>query len=323
MPNKSERAKFVKDTVNKVIPRILNSNIVAKAAIAKTELLHYPHNVGNKSSTKSSKRGKAKEPMEDEIDSQAATLEIHKEIPATALEAPRIEVIQSDTFDAAQNILSSIPPKSRVAILNMASPLRPGGGFLKGATAQEEALCGRSTLYAAIVSDETFYRLPSLSAIYSPDILVFRSADGVELPKSEHFFVDVITAAAVRKPDLVSGSTVEGQVQLRYEDGDREEMTLKVRALFHFAREKCVTHLVLGAWGCGAYGNPPQEVARIFKTVLLGDRRRKGVWEGSGLVSVVFAIHDRGPNLRAFENEFGRLETGVEEDSGAERSQES
>ncbi|KAF4627643.1 hypothetical protein G7Y89_g10509 [Cudoniella acicularis] len=144
----------------------------------------------------------------------------------------------------------SSPPssKAKVAILNMCSPLRPGGGFLNGALAQEESLCTRSTLYASLTlapNSSTFYRLPSLATIYSPDILIFRSPSLEVLPKKDWYFVDVITAAAVRKPDLKESPNGK----LVYEEVDREEMVKKVRMLFWVAEKKGVTHLVLGAWG--------------------------------------------------------------------------
>lgn len=86
-----------------------------------------------------------------------------------------------------------------------------------------------------------------------------------------------------------------------YEDKDREEMLEKVKMLFWVAKEQGVTHLVLGAWGCGAYGNPTEEVAGIFKKVLLGDRRRESV---TGFEEVVFAVFDKGENLSVFSEVF-------------------
>ena len=90
----------------------------------------------------------------------------------------------------------------RLAILNLASPLRPGGGFLNGATAQEEALCMRTTLYPAL--KEEFCRLPEVGAVYTPDVLMFRShlPGYPDLPKYNRFFVDVVTSAMHRMPDI-------------------------------------------------------------------------------------------------------------------------
>lgn len=57
----------------------------------------------------------------------------------------------------------------------------------------------------------------------------------------------------------------------------------------------------LVALGCGAYMNPPDNVARIFRRVIFGDRKREGV---QGIEEVVFAIFDNGENLRAFKKGF-------------------
>ncbi|KAH8678791.1 hypothetical protein BGZ60DRAFT_370599 [Tricladium varicosporioides] len=272
--NKAQRTTLAKELVNKIVPQILNSDARARAGVKNTKLIRYGPAPNKKS------------------------------LPQPSI--PKISVIQSDTFDAAHTILTSLPPstKSKVAILNMASPLQPGGGFIRGSLAQEESLCARSTLYAALTISppaSTFYRLPSLAAIYSPDILVFRSSDLKDLPKKDWYYVDVITAAAVRKPDLVETKAENGEKKCMYEDKDREEMLEKVKMLFWVAKEQGVTHLVLGAWGCGAYGNPTEEVAGIFKKVLLGDRRRESV---TGFEEVVFAVFDKGENLSVFSEVF-------------------
>ncbi|RWA04683.1 hypothetical protein EKO27_g10427, partial [Xylaria grammica] len=113
----------------------------------------------------------------------------------SAVSAPRITLCVADTLTAAHSLLDSGPvsaqqqqhvnpeeraaktarapdTKHKIGILNMASPLSPGGGFLNGATSQEETLCMRTTLLPAL-RDE-FYRLPELGVVYTPDVLVFR-----------------------------------------------------------------------------------------------------------------------------------------------------
>jgi len=58
--------------------------------------------------------------------------------------------------------------------------------------------------------------------------------------------------------------------------------------------------LVLGAWGCGAFGNDPNVVAGHFRTALLDDEL------GRCFDKVVFAIYGRpdGKNITAFKNVF-------------------
>lgn len=168
---------------------------------------------------------------------------------------------------------------------------------MNGALAQEEALCMRSTLYPSL--KPSYYRMPELSAVYSPDVLVFRGSDLENLATSDWFFTDVISVAALKQPELKWNGD---RTKLVYEDPrDEEVMVAKIRLIFQVMVEKGIKRIVAGALGCGAYKNPPGEVARMFRKVILGDRKRRGV---EGIDEVVFAIFDEGPNLKAFREVF-------------------
>ncbi|KIR01523.1 hypothetical protein P261_00337 [Lachnospiraceae bacterium TWA4] len=104
----------------------------------------------------------------------------------------------------------------KVCVLNFASSVTPGGGVVRGTTAQEESICRISTLYPAIADKtvEDFYmkhrelirqkkmgRENLDDCIFTPGVVVFRE-DNFEmdvLPDNEWYSVDVITCAA---PDL-------------------------------------------------------------------------------------------------------------------------
>jgi len=183
-----------------------------------------------------------------------------------------------------------------VCLLNMASPLRPGGGFTDGATSQEEFLCMRTTLYPSLWDD--FYRLPEIGGVVTPDVLVFRDStpDAEDLGKRDRFFVDVITSAMIRFPETNTQREVNEEkggctCGVSYCDRDRDLVTRKMRAVLRMAQNQGVERLVLGAWGCGAYGNPVKEVAKIWKRVLCGTARKTEAW--TGIKEIVFAITDR------------------------------
>lgn len=292
---------MAKETINTTIPHILKSNAKAQAGVDKTELVHYSasHGKQKRGSVVSIPEVTAPKPdSAGEGESSTAPAEpASTPVPA----APKklvVRVVKADTFDAAKKVIKEKPShsKGRVAVLNMASALQPGGGVLNGSIAQEEALCLRSTLYHTL--NPSFYRIPEDAAIYSPDVLVFRKADLKDLPKADWFHVDVISCAAVKNPELKK--TPEGKFVYE-EEKTKEKMTMKIRLILQIAKDKGVSHLVLGALGCGAYKNPPEEVAKIFKKVLLGDRRREGI---SGIDEIVFAIFDEGENLKVFQKTF-------------------
>ncbi|CAD0090569.1 unnamed protein product [Aureobasidium vineae] len=169
----------------------------------------------------------------------------------------------------------------------MASPLRPGGGFLDGATSSEEFLCMRTTLYASLWDD--FYRLPEIGGIVTPDVLVHRDStpEAEDLLKRERFFVDMISAAMIRFPETNSARIAEKEdaeggcsCGVSYCDRDRELVTHKMRGVLRMAQARGAEKLILGAWGCGAYGNPVREVAKIWKRVILGTTRKAESWPG-------------------------------------------
>jgi uncharacterized protein (TIGR02452 family) len=249
--SRDARAKWAKETINKRIPALLAGDPLASSGVQQTALLQN---------------------LQPNPSSQATTAVIH--------------IWNMDTLTAAKALSSREGRSSnRVAILNMASCLRPGGGVMTGATSQEEFLCTRTTLYPAL--RESFYRLPEVSAIYTPNVLVFRNKEGEDLPKSERYHVDVASAAMLRGPDI---SEKRG-VRTWANEGDMETVLAKMRIVMRSLVQHEVKRVVLGAWGCGAYGNPVDEVARLWHIVLLGGKKgRKEEWPG--IEEVVFAITD-------------------------------
>ncbi|KAK1976708.1 hypothetical protein LZ30DRAFT_602963, partial [Colletotrichum cereale] len=235
---------------------------------------------------------------------------------------PRIRLQVADTLTAAHSLVveKSTPDRpadlsnkeTRVAILNMASPLTPGGGFVNGASSQEESLCMRTTLLPSL-KDE-YYRLPELGAIYTADVLVFRDEHTSEvLEKRERWFVDCISAAMLRNPET-DRDEISGFSHYAHEK-DRQLILEKMKVVLRICQMKGIKKIVLGAWGCGAYGNPIAEVAKAWRKALVPKDGTKGKKKGNketwdGIEDVVFAIKDSGM-ADAFEEAFGK---GIERD---------
>ncbi|KAL1855300.1 hypothetical protein Daus18300_011117 [Diaporthe australafricana] len=268
------RAKKARATINKSMPALLSAHPRARLGIETAELIASPPK-----------------------NASAGPKDISR--PGRGL---RSVLRIADTLTAARGLLSSPANNTqKVSVLNMASPLSPGGGFLNGATSQEESLCMHTTLLPSL-RDE-FYRLPELGCVYTPDVLVFRDSEGGDLHKKDRWFVDIVSAAMLRLPETEFDEATGWGIYVHQKD--REMVLEKMKVIMRVFQAKGATHVVLGAWGCGAYGNPIGEIARAWRTVLLGAQKgKKGSEAWDGIEQVVFAISDAGM-AEAFKEAFG------------------
>jgi len=192
----------------------------------------------------------------------------------------RVQVTNETTLGAS---LRLVERGLRPLALNFANGVHPGGGFLSGARAQEEAICRSSALYQTLVDDPMYEehrkrQLPDSTdwAIYSPDVPVFRMYDGTEL--QHHWLLSFITCAAPYAP-------VIGQPQA----GDL--LQKRIHRVLAIAQSYAHSVLILGAWGCGAFANDPHRTAVDFRQALENDF--------SGAFSdIVFAITDWSPERK-------------------------
>ncbi|HEU5103870.1 MAG TPA: TIGR02452 family protein, partial [Roseiflexaceae bacterium] len=177
----------------------------------------------------------------------------------------------------------------RVAALNFASARHPGGGWLSGAWAQEESLAHASGLVACIADDPMYARhermrdaLYTSSAIYSPDVPIFRDDDGQLL--NPPYLVSFITAPAVN-----AGIVLERDRSRRAEV--MAAMRERIARVLAIAAIHGHDALILGAWGCGVFKNDPAEIAGHFADAL------RGPFQGA-FATVVFAVLDTSPERR-------------------------
>ena len=211
-----------------------------------------------------------------------------------------IEVYSGTTFDVARKYCSL----GKVAVLNFANPENPGGGVQLGAMAQEECLCRSSNLYACISDHNVFEEYYSYHRsirshfytdrlIYTKDITVFKDDSIVPqmLPENEWFEVDVITCAA---PYLAKIKHTNGAALF-------ELFKSRIKNIFEAARDNNVDYLILGAFGCGAFKNPPLIVAEAFRRTIEEQNYSKDFKQ------IIFAIKPTSeycPNLSAFVSKF-------------------
>lgn len=189
-----------------------------------------------------------------------------------------IQVWNLDTLDAAFRLKAQ---NERPLVLNMASDFRPGGGYLKGSMAQEEELFRRTSLSWNL--DPARYPLGPFECCYSPNVYVFRNGPETSYDRCRGWEVDILSIAAVRKPRLLKDKYANPLDELA--------MLEKIRGMFKVAIANKHECLLLSAFGCGAFYNPPHAVAGLFNQVCK---------EFDGHVKlVVFSILP-GPNYDVF-----------------------
>lgn len=197
-----------------------------------------------------------------------------------------------EPLDSVSAIMKYAGKGSKTAVLNFASYKNPGGKFTEGSCAQEECLCHSSFLYNVLSRlDAEYYEwnrchknraLYLNRGAYSPNIVFNQDSQSVTC--------DVITCAAPNKS--------AAQKYLKVSDEENTE-ALKSRISFvlDLAKENEVEVLILGAFGCGVFGQDPREVASIFKECLETTHKC--------FKKVIFAIPGkRDKNFTVFEKVF-------------------
>jgi uncharacterized protein (TIGR02452 family) len=186
----------------------------------------------------------------------------------------------------------------KICVLNFASAKNPGGGFLGGASAQEESLARSSSLYETQIKNKAMYDfnrnqssfLYSDYMIYSTNVLFWNDDNGNYFEKP--FVVDVITAPAPNKGAMLQHNRKE-------EIAETEEVLKKrMDKVLAIALKQKSEILILGAWGCGVFRNEPKDVAQLFKAIIA--EKYAGAFK-----KIVFAVFDNSEkksNFKHFED---------------------
>ena len=215
--------------------------------------------------------------------------------------------INKDSFSAALSIKER-KPDERVLVLNFANPVNPGGGVRRGARAQEEDLCRKSSLLLALedASAKEYYRYNSTlgslmgsdAMIMNPTVEIIKDLNGELLEDST--IVSVMTCAA---PVISRGLFGIGQEDFEKLFFNRIVSTIKVAAYYGYK------YLVLGAWGCGAFGNDAKTVSDLYYKAL-EDIKYKDIALKKLFKEIHFAVLDHSANkynFNAFLEYFGDI----------------
>ncbi len=204
----------------------------------------------------------------------------------------KIKIVNSDSYQAGRTYDNPL-------VMNFANAHHPGGGFRLGANAQEESLCRCSTLYASLTSERAsemyqhnnkhLNKVESDYMLLSPNVAVFRD-ERYNLLES----VSIMGVITIPAPNR------RGAAFLANKELIRETFIRRIRIFLLVSAKYGYKNLVLGAWGCGAFGNDPKDVAEYFKYVLVDEEYGKCFDE------VCFAIYgsENGKNITAFRKTF-------------------
>ncbi len=210
------------------------------------------------------------------------------------LDLPEVTVVDATATQAVLDNGRGYAQFCDLALLDFASFVNPGGGYIRGAFAQEEAICADSFLYNVLKEKRDWYqenRRRNINCeLYRNRGLV---VPAVRFERSKvHAYADVIVVAApnarrAREEYNVTDAQLSGSLR------DRIRFVLAI--CDELGREK----LVAGAFGCGAFGGDAEQVAEIFREELAS-----GAW---GVKQVIFAVPSSkwDENLPKFQHVLG------------------
>lgn len=233
-----------------------------------------------------------------ELYEQRARQNHHEWNTAKTVLLGRVRVIAGDWGDVTLTL--SKATGTIYAVLNMANAYVPGGLYLEGFSAQEENMYRRTNCHFYIHDEEmdvhkSEYRQEISDLINgvngtvyldvgSPRVCI-KGPEGIntsgyeDLSPSDYFLFYELKSAADSLPDS--------------RDFNEASMRKKIAAQLDTLKSKNIRHVVLSAFGCGVFGNPANEVAKIYSEEL---QKRTGDFD-----DVVFAIYDAGYGPNNFE----------------------
>lgn len=206
---------------------------------------------------------------------------------------PQVSVVATDVVSAILENGRGRAEYCDLAVLDFASFVNPGGGYIRGTMAQEEALCTESFLYNVLEGFGDWYaenRRRNLNCeLYRNRAL---AVPAVRFGRDRiHAYADVIVAAAPNARRARADYKVSDEV---LEETMRERIAFALSVIDARGLKKAV----LGAYGCGVFGWDASVVAEMFRAELASGTH--------GLEEVVFAIPRTryDDNLARFEHAF-------------------
>lgn len=223
---------------------------------------------------------------------------------------PELSISSLTTAEACQRFASE--RGNVVCALNFANGETPGGGYKSGATAQEEDLCRQMpTLYSTLYNAQKEGLYPFGPAtcsradrpekyadvLYTTGLTIAR--EGMEegfavLPPERQVEVSLVTAAAPN-------------IRFKKEVNEPELLYRGIQSIFitPIMIQPEVTTLILGAWGCGAFGGDPLQIAELFVQAIVRDGLSQPYKE---IHFAIPCLTTKDVNLEAFRSVFTKFD---------------
>jgi hypothetical protein len=199
-------------------------------------------------------------------------LERWRERSRAAESGGRVDVYAGDWGEVTRSL--TVTHGRCFAVLNMANAYVPGGAYVEGAIAQEENMFRRTDCHFRIGEDQ----YDSTGDRYHPQMTKLLSAqEGAVYLDVEQPRVCIRGPEDRSSADLGYQWLLEDEVFPFFElraaaqdlrDGsefDPSDARRRIAAQLETLRDRGLRHVVLGAFGCGAFRNPADRVASIYR----------------------------------------------------------
>ena len=198
-------------------------------------------------------------------------------IPNNDLAPTIIRVTNQDSLEAALQITRE--HGELVAVLNMANGTFPGGGYQCEYNSQEESLFRNTNLHftldrGSILEQNTGERSQhGYVWKYTNDMMQLINGKNGSVYLSEQ---PVLCIRSCESESWLAANEVfsfwemrSAALKRRKNDSyNEEEMRNRITAQLRTLKNRGCRYLVLGAFGCGAFGNPARDVSQAYRDIL-------------------------------------------------------
>ena len=183
--------------------------------------------------------------------------------------SPKISVVNENCIKTCLKLNKSKNNHNHnVGLLNMCSVSKLGGAVYKGMFAQEEEIYRSTNIFSKI--SDIHYPISNDQLLLTKNVKIIQCRSSKSYfdfinVKKEKCFIDIISIPSLRKPDVI----LKDNLEFYKNEEDFQIIYNKLESLFKTFILNNNIDIVIGAFGCGIYKNPINDVIKIFKSLLV------------------------------------------------------